>query len=198
MSESFKCLLADPPWRHKDKLGKKGAAANYDGTLSIEEIKAFPLPPMARDSYLFLWRVSSMQQEALDVARTWGYEVVGDIVWAKTTKPLQTTFLGPSRAQEEWRFFKFAFGLGRTTRSCKEIALICKRGKARPLVKNERDLFLAPVGLEHSAKPEEFRDLIERLVPGPYAELFARYPRENWTQWGNQLEGRPASPAEGP
>jgi len=39
----------------------------------------------------------------------------------------------------------------------------------------------------HSEKPLIHRD-IERLVPGPYIELFARnktYP--NWDYWGNEV-----------
>ena len=39
---------------------------------------------------------------------------------------------------------------------------------------------------EHSRKPDEMIDLIERCSPGPYLELFARGSREGWTMWGNQ------------
>ena len=39
---------------------------------------------------------------------------------------------------------------------------------------------------EHSRKPDEFYDLIEACSPGPYLELFARFPREGWSQWGNE------------
>lgn len=31
--------------------------------------------------------------------------------------------------------------------------------------------------------------ITKALVAGPYCELFARHPREGWTQWGNQLPG---------
>jgi N6-adenosine-specific RNA methylase IME4 len=39
---------------------------------------------------------------------------------------------------------------------------------------------MAPRG-EHSAKPEEVHDRIQRLCPGPYLELFARKQRPGWT-----------------
>lgn len=39
---------------------------------------------------------------------------------------------------------------------------------------------------EHSRKPDEQYDLIERCSPGPYLEMFARHRRENWEPWGNQ------------
>lgn len=41
---------------------------------------------------------------------------------------------------------------------------------------------------EHSKKPEELYDIIEACSPGPYLELFARGSRENWNQWGNEVE----------
>jgi hypothetical protein len=37
---------------------------------------------------------------------------------------------------------------------------------------------------EHSRKPDEQYKIIETCSPGPYIELFARYPRAGWTVWG--------------
>jgi N6-adenosine-specific RNA methylase IME4 len=43
---------------------------------------------------------------------------------------------------------------------------------------------------EHSKKPIEFAELIERLYPGiGRIELFSRSPREGWAVWGNQSAG---------
>jgi N6-adenosine-specific RNA methylase IME4 len=42
---------------------------------------------------------------------------------------------------------------------------------------------------EHSAKPDLFADLIERMSPGPYVELFARRDRLGWDTWGNESLG---------
>jgi N6-adenosine-specific RNA methylase IME4 len=40
---------------------------------------------------------------------------------------------------------------------------------------------------EHSQKPDEAYELIERMYPGlPKIELFARNAREGWHAWGNQ------------
>jgi N6-adenosine-specific RNA methylase IME4 len=39
---------------------------------------------------------------------------------------------------------------------------------------------------EHSRKPDEIYDIIEACSPGPYLELFARFPRAGWSQWGNE------------
>ena len=39
---------------------------------------------------------------------------------------------------------------------------------------------------EHSRKPDELYDIIEACSPGPYLELFARYPRDGWYAWGDE------------
>ena len=41
---------------------------------------------------------------------------------------------------------------------------------------------------EHSRKPDEVRTAIERLVPGPYLEMFARETKPGWDVFGNQTE----------
>ena len=41
---------------------------------------------------------------------------------------------------------------------------------------------------EHSRKPDEMYNRIERLVEGPYIELFARTKRPGWDSWGNQTD----------
>jgi N6-adenosine-specific RNA methylase IME4 len=41
----------------------------------------------------------------------------------------------------------------------------------------------------HSEKPPEVHDRIERLVSGPWLELFGRRPRTGWQVVGNELDG---------
>lgn len=41
----------------------------------------------------------------------------------------------------------------------------------------------------HSRKPSVVADVIERVSPGPYVELFARQPRLGWDSWGFGYEG---------
>jgi hypothetical protein len=44
---------------------------------------------------------------------------------------------------------------------------------------------------EHSRKPDDIHERIERLVAGPYLELFARTRREGWSSWGNEVDRFP-------
>lgn len=176
--KAFRCIVADPPWKFADKLpGRSRGAERHYRTLTVEEICRFPLPYLiAADCVLFLWRVASMQQAALDVARMWGFTVKSELIWLKKT---------PSGGR--W------FGMGRTLRAEHEVCLVATKG--RPKVKNHSTRttfttdvtgFSARVG-RHSEKPDEFYKIVEDLCDGPRVELFARRQREGWTCLGDEL-----------
>jgi N6-adenosine-specific RNA methylase IME4 len=177
MSEPFRVLCADPPWKFGDKLpGKKrGAVKNYS-VMSVEDICRFPLPLLADDCVLFLWRVAALQQEAIDVVRMWGFKPAQrELVWLKKTA-----------AGARW------FGMGRVVRAEHEICLIATRGRPAVMNHSTRSTFVtdlaglsAPAGA-HSAKPEEFYQIVETLFQGPYVELFARQQRSGWTCLGDE------------
>lgn len=172
-----KVLCADPPWPFNDALpGKtRGARRNY-ATLMVNEIARFPLPPLADDCWLFLWRVAAMQQEALDVAWAWGFAPMTEIVWLKKTVH-----------GNRW------FGMGRVVRAEHETCLVARRGhpevkshSVRSTIVTEFSGLSAVVG-RHSEKPEKFYEVVEQLCDGPYAELFARRQRQGWTCIGDEL-----------
>lgn len=133
------------------------------------DVAGLRLPPIADNAVLFLWRVASMQREALDVVRAWGFEVKSELVWLKTT----------ARGARH-------FGMGRYVRNEHETCLIATRGRATPVVRNVRSTFSAPVGV-HSAKPDEFYRIVETMYPGNRLELFARRERSGWKCIGDQL-----------
>jgi N6-adenosine-specific RNA methylase IME4 len=182
----YDVLLADCPWEARDKLpGKsRGASKNYE-TQQLEYLKKFRLPLLGDDAVMFFWRLSSMQPEALDVVRSWGFTVTSEIVWQKLTKH-----------GKKW------FGMGRTVRASHETCLICTRGRYRRIWRNKsiRSVFRAPVPLYpewhekagkywHSAKPPELYEIIKDACPRARCiELFARLPREGWWQRGDELE----------
>lgn len=179
MTELPRVLCADPPWKFGDKLpgAGRGAARNYP-VMDVGAIARFPLPVLADDCLLFLWRVSAMQEEALFVARAWGFTIKSEIVWEKVTK-----------------HGKPHFGMGRYVRASHETALIGVRGRVKVNDRAVRSRFAAAVG-EHSEKPEAFYDLVERLSPGPYVELFARRHRKGWRCLGDQLPQDRAATSE--
>jgi N6-adenosine-specific RNA methylase IME4 len=54
------------------------------------------------------------------------------------------------------------------------------------LTEDIHQVVIEPVA-EHSAKPEEVRSRIARLLVGPYREIFARQAVPKWTVWGNEI-----------
>jgi N6-adenosine-specific RNA methylase IME4 len=77
-------------------------------------------------------------------------------------------------------------GLGKWTRQNSERCLLATRGHPHRLHADVPELIVAP-RREHSRKPGEARERIERLVAGPYLELFARDSRAGWDAWGAQV-----------
>ena len=175
MSEPARVVVADPPWKFDDKLpGRtRGAEKNYPCS-QVDRIAKMRLPPIASNAVLFLWRVSAMPKEAIDLCLLWGFIPKAELVWVKTT---QESDVGSQR---------LAFGMGRQVRMCHETCIIATRGKAPPRSRSIRSVFFAP-RRRHSEKPEAFYDLVERMHDGPYLELFARRHRAGWTCVGNEL-----------
>lgn len=178
MDVPFRVIAADPAWSFGDPLpGKKRGAAAHYRTMPLSEICGYldehPEIRLADDALLFLWRVAAMQEEALAVAKAWGFRVKSELVWVKTK---------PSGARH--------MGMGRYTRLEHEVCLIASRGQGSALIRDHSigSTFTAPVGV-HSAKPEEFFRLVERLASGPFLELFARGPRPGWTTMGLEARG---------
>lgn len=191
MIRRTRVICADPPWSFGDALpgGGRGSIKHYACMSVIDVCNFLPdlimrgeVPPIADDAVLFLWRVASQQREALAVARAWGFgDPTSEIPWVKT---------GHVTDDDSMQISEFdpvtQLGMGRTVRNCHEVALLCRRGKPVRQSASERSVIFAPRG-EHSAKPEKFYALVQRLYKGPYVELFGRRRREGWLVLGDEL-----------
>lgn len=168
-------IYADPPWTFDvwSGEGKDRAAENHYPTMTQEALEALPVASLAADDCaLFMWAVMPQLREALRLIEAWGFEYkTCAFVWTKLTK------------DEE----RFATGMGYWTRANAEICLLATRGSPVRLNADVHQVVASP-RMEHSRKPDEVAARIERLVPGPYIELFARRPRDGWDVWGNQAE----------
>jgi len=164
----YAVIVSDPPWKFADKIGARGAEANYP-CMTQAELIACPRPRAAKDAVLFMWRVASMTEDAYALCRAWGFAPKSEIVWVKKTK-----------------HDKVHFGMGRSVRMSHESCIIATRGRPMRLSGAVRSVFEAPIG-RHSAKPDRFYQIVESLYGGPRAEMFARRPRDGWDCFGNEL-----------
>jgi N6-adenosine-specific RNA methylase IME4/ParB-like chromosome segregation protein Spo0J len=171
----YSVIYADPPWSFDawSGAGKDRAAENHYPTMSQAEIEALSVGSLAADDCaLFLWCVMPQLPEALRAIEAWGFSYkTCAFVWVKQTR------------DEE----KFATGMGYWTRANAELCLLATRGSPQRLNADVHQVVFSP-RLEHSEKPEEVAARIERLVSGPYIELFARKNRGGWDAWGNQAQ----------
>jgi N6-adenosine-specific RNA methylase IME4 len=155
-------VYADPPWQYGNTSGVSAAEDEYP-TLPLADICAL-VAPATPDAVLFLWATSPLLPEALQVITAWGFSYKGSMVWDKD------------------------MGTGNWVLNCHELLLIAVRGDMPcPAPANRpKSVVHAPRG-GHSAKPEEFAALIDRMYPGlPKVEMFARRARSGWTVWGNE------------
>jgi N6-adenosine-specific RNA methylase IME4 len=179
---TFRVLYADPPWRfaawsHRGE--GKGASQHYR-CLSLDDLCALPVGDLAtKDAALFLWVVQPMLPEALRLVGAWGFTFkTVAFIWVKMP-PLWTPESG--RIQPR-------LGLGYHTRSGAEQCWLAVRGKGyRRQAMGVEQVLHAPVR-EHSRKPDEICERIERLVGDvPRIELFAREQRTGWSAWGDEI-----------
>lgn len=141
-------------------------------TLDLEEIAQLPVARLCADAaHLYLWVPNALLAEGLKVMQGWGFTYKTNLVWYKVRNDG-----GPDGR-----------GVGFYFRNVTELVLFGVRGSLRTLPPGRRQVnLLATRKREHSRKPDELYGLIERCSPGPYLELFARFPRPGWRQWGNE------------
>jgi N6-adenosine-specific RNA methylase IME4 len=185
----YGAILADPPWHFQVWAGetqKKGrqhggqAKAPDYVQLDEDEIAAFAVAEVAAENcVLFLWTCWPVMEQAFRIIRAWGfkYKTCG-FCWTKAHARQIEMFQDDIEPR---------MGLGYWTRSNSEVCLLATRGHPKRLNPDVRQAIIAP-GREHSRKPDCVHSRIERLVAGPYLELFARQRRPGWDAWGNEVD----------
>jgi N6-adenosine-specific RNA methylase IME4 len=79
----------------------------------------------------------------------------------------------------------FRIGTGYYPRANPEECILAVRGKP-PILRHDIPQMIVSPLREHSRKPDEARERIMMLTPGPYLELFARETAQGWDCWGDQ------------
>jgi N6-adenosine-specific RNA methylase IME4 len=167
-------VYADPPWSFEVYSGKgkdRSAERHYD-TQSLDEIAALPVASVcAENCVLLMWAVMPELPGALQVIKAWGftYKTAG-FVWVKQNRSGEGLFTG----------------MGYWSRANAEVCLLATRGAPQRLAADVHQVVMSPVSA-HSRKPGEVRERIQRLLGGPYLELYGREPAPGWTVWGNEI-----------
>lgn len=178
---SYDLVMCDPPWPWKAYsaagLGKS-PEAQYQ-TMSLRDIENLPVGDLlAPGGVLFLWATWPLvvQDVPTRMMRMWGVPAKTGGVWAKRTPS------GKSR-----------WGTGYILRSLCEPFLVGSLGSASTsggkscpnMIETVDWSVIDGVAREHSRKPEEAYELLEKLSPGARrADIFSRQSRPGWDGWG--------------
>ena len=171
----YKVIYIDDPWYYENwshKGANRGALKHY-ACMDDDLLCRLPIGALAADnSVMFMWCVwpKIFAADRLIVSR--GFEYSG-LAWEWIKKNPDTG--------------KYSFGGGYGTRKNLEPCILARRGNPKLKTRSERDFLYAP-RREHSRKPHEAYEKIERMFDGPYIELFGRNRRDGWDSWGNEID----------
>ncbi len=172
---TFELVMIDPPWEFTNKKTggshQSGASQKYP-TMPLGAIQGLPVPAVCSyQTVLALWCPTRLKfSHGGPTMAAWGFGYETTIYWDKQR-----------------------LGLGFWFRNQVEELLIGTRGDVEPFGCQLPNILHLPA-LEHSAKPEEFRKLIETAT-GKFSrrrclEVFARKRVPGWTGIGNAVTGQ--------
>lgn len=166
-------LVGDPGWARMSR----GTRSCPYATMSQAQLLALPVPEwLFDDAHVYWWILDSELENALALFRHWGIAFKQILTWNKIHAS------GKSR-----------MGLGHYFRNNCEHVLFGVRGKLDTRVRSISKSFTAAVVGEHSAKPDEFYEIVRTASYPPFGEVFGRKPREGFINLFQ--EAQPASKA---
>lgn len=198
--KKYQLIYADPPWRfqtYSEKGEGKSASQHYQ-VQSLEDIKKMPVKNLAdKKCALAMWTIDTHLEMSFEVIKAWGFKYVTPVFyWAKLNKSAKLENVNVSK--------DFFMGTGYYSRANPEICLgavteeypqdevemclLARVAKAPTRMDaGVRKLLVSHRG-EHSAKPHEAYDRLEKLFGDiPRIELFARNTRPGWDCFGNEV-----------
>ncbi len=161
----YHTIVIDPPWDMK-KIDRDNSPQDtgFDyPTMSIEEIKNMKIPS-TDNCHLYLWTTEKYLPDAFDILKHWGFTYIFTMVWHK------------NGGYQPFNLPQY---------NC-EFVLFGRKGNLPFLdTKDFFTCFNAP-RREHSRKPNEFYNLVERVSPPPRIDMFSREKRNGFDQMGNE------------
>lgn len=176
-AQFYRTVVVDPPWTpslhannpRRATVDKAGPQKHYK-TLSLDEIIRIE-PTLAEQCHVYIWCLSQHVDWGYEIAKAWNVEPQILLTWAKP-------------------------GLGAGRFQCNtEHVLVCRGGSrvgnpfgfgGQVAPATGGTWFNWPRG-KHSEKPQEFFDMVERISPPPFLEMYARKPRAGWAVFGDEL-----------
>ena len=192
----YKTIVVDPPWdykeqgksknpKHIERYGEnqmfvKGVTADYDGVMSIEEIKDLDIVKQlsAKDCFCFLWATNKFLFECPSILSSWGFDIGegGRVMCWHKIRGLSRANAG-AKTPNNWL-------------SNAEYIVVGKRGNIRWTTTRGLKACFEAINEGHSIKPASFYRMIRDCTHEPRIDIFARRRHDGFDAWGNQVEVR--------
>jgi len=164
----YDIIVMDPPWKFaSNSTARPGRnARRHYPCMTDGEIINLPMGELVgHHALLFMWTTAPMLQRSMLIPPRWAFRYVSNMTWVKERT-----------------------GTGFWARNRHEHVLIYRRGKfSCPKPAPFPDSVIMGDQREHSRKPEELQDRIDKVWPdAKKLEMFARRARPGWDVWGNE------------
>jgi N6-adenosine-specific RNA methylase IME4 len=166
----FKTIVIDPPWdMQKIEREVRPNQVGFDyPTMSVEELIAYTVPEdiADEDCHLFMWTTEKYLPHAFSILEMWGFRYVFTMVWHKSGG-----FQPYNLPQYNCEFVLYGRKGAPSFEDTKRFST-CFEGQRK----------------EHSRKPDEFYQLINRVCPSPRIDIFSREKHDGFSQYGNETD----------
>ena len=166
----FGVVIADPSWTIHMNL-------NYS-SLKDDELLSLRMDKLQREGLFLLWVTGRTIETGREFLRKWGYKVINQITWIKTSQLVRTISTGRT---------------GHWLNHSKEHLLVATKGSVKWINRAIDSQIMISSTRETSRKPDEIYGIVDRLVGAGVRklEIFGRQhnTRPGWLTVGNQLEG---------
>lgn len=172
-SMKYNTIVIDPPWNvsmcgkfgHRSKRPQK---LPYE-TLDLEDIKNFPIKDYANfGSHVYLWTTNKFLRESFEVFDKW------DVRFHLMMVGVKPSGVAPNCGYVFGTEFCLVGFFGKPAQKWKSIGKL-----------NWFKMFNQPG--KHSAKPDDFYNLVETMSHGPYIDIFSRKNRKGWDAYGDEV-----------
>lgn len=183
-------LLVDPPWRYqmRSENGYDKAPEGQYPTMSDEELLALPVNQLAgRECVMVLAAVWPRIDFAMECVKAWGFNHVTGGAWLKRASK-GALRMGPGYCLRTVCEPFIVARVGDAQAELTDVINAIGEVQRRIPVDEIGSITIEGLAREHSRKPPEYRQLLERLTPQAFrAELFAREPWPGNDVWGNEV-----------
>jgi len=189
----YSVIAIDSPW-HEPGGNGKGSDDHYQTIRTVDGIAQTILGARcwrpATDCLAFLWTTMTSLPSALELMRAIDFEYKTHGVWVKVNREAPAVTLDAAEACAS----VLSFGIGQYFRGAHELFLVGSRGRGFNVKTDAKDIpsvLFAPVPRRelvdgqkhHSAKPDEWYDMVARRTRGERLDMFARKARPGWAVW---------------